>query len=171
MNNNKANFALTVLFLISIFLTIWEIEIYRQTVINFHTPLLIWLTTGLVLTPLMTKTLDNYYATKSVLLQLIFNAVTFGGIALFAFMSSNFYYETTELKTIQCQIINTGTLGKGLKGRCNQPYATVVVNGVKKQLIFNCETAINQFDRIELKLMPGRWGYSRIMKMTAKKLQ
>lgn len=168
MNRNTKNIALTILFAIAVLLTIWQIMIYRKTVIDFQVPFVIWLTTGLVFTPFMTKALDNYYSTKHLLLQLLFNSTTFGGIIVFLFMSTNFYFHTGQVKKVECEIINTGTLGRGRHGTCKSPFATVVINKVQKQLVFGCGIYIHKYKNIELELVQGRWGYDIISRMNPK---
>jgi len=166
MKINKVNIFLTILFFLAICLTLWEIQIYRKTVIKFEIPLLIWLSTGLFITPFMSKTLDNYQFTTNILLHLFYNTLTFGGILLFIFMGSNYYFPGEETKTIEAKILKTGTLGRGRRGsNCNEQYGQVVINKIEKQLIFPCGIEIQNFEFIEIKLKKGKWGFDRISAM------
>ena len=158
---NWVNSLLTILFIASILLTVFEIDIYRKTNINSALPIFVWLLTGLVLTPLTGKLLKKYYDTNSIFLQIVFNSVTWGGLLIYSFMATNYYFSCDSSKTITTKIIKTGHLAKGRNG-CGEPYCEVVIDNEEKQLVFPCDFDIEKYNYINLTIKKGLWGFDII---------
>jgi hypothetical protein len=156
--HKTANIILTILFFTGTLLTIWEIDIYRKTLIDFNIPFSIWIITGVLCQPFTKK----YYNTTQLFLQLGFNIAGIGGIVLFLFMGINKYVllDKNEI-TIHTKILDMGKLGKGKNG-CANPYAEVRIDDFEKQLIFPCDSDLEGYDSIELKLRKGILGFDVI---------
>lgn len=159
---NWVSGALTALFIGAIILTVFEIEIYRKTLINWVLPTFIWVSIGLILTPLTSSFLKKYYDTDSFFLRLIFNIVIWGGLVIYSFMATNYYFPRDNSKIIKTKIIKTGHLAKGRYG-CGEPYCDVVIDKKEKQLTFPCDFEIEKYNFIELTIKKGLWGFDIII--------
>ncbi len=160
-NINWVNSILSVLFIATLYLTVFEIQIYRKTIIHWGILTFIWFSTGLILTPLTSSFLKKYFDTNSFFLQLVFNVVTWGGLLIYAFMATNYYFPSDSSKSITTKIIKTGHLAKGRYG-CEEPYCEVVINRIEKQLFFPCDFKIENYNDIDLTIKKGFWGYDII---------
>ena len=158
---NWVNSSLTILFIGALVLTVYEINIYQKTLIHWAIPTTIWFLTGLILTLLTSNFLKKHYKTNGFFLQLVFNVVTWGGLLIFAFMATNYYFPKDNSKTISTKIIRTGRLAKGRNG-CGEPYCEVVINNNKKQLVFPCDFDIENYNEIDLTIRKGFWGFDII---------
>ena len=75
---DKKNVLLTIFFFAGIILTIFEISIYRVTIIHWSIPTGIWLSIGLICSRFNAKILANHMDAKTTFLQLIYNVASFG---------------------------------------------------------------------------------------------
>lgn len=160
------NFILTILFLGGIILTVFEINIYRDTIISWIIPTSIWLLSGLIFIPITSKLLKKYYDTKAFFWQMIFNIGAFGGLLAYSFIALNYYFPTDKEVHNKVQIIKTGHLAKGRHG-CGNPYADVRINGVNKELIFPCDFKIEKYNYVLLTVKTGLLGFDIIETKTA----
>jgi hypothetical protein len=160
-NFNWVNSLLIILFIGALILTVFEINIYRKTIIHWAIPTFVWILTGLILTPLTSSFLKKNINTNSFFLQLVFNVGTWGGLLIYGFMATNYYFPSDNSKTITAKIINTGHLAKGRRG-CGEPYCEVVINTTEKQLVFPCDFDIEKYSYIDLTIKKGFWGFDII---------
>ncbi len=159
------------LFLVGIALTVWEINIYRETFISVYIPLSIWVLTGLIITPFFKKTFNIYCfnpytpGQTSIFWHLVFNIVSFGGMCMFLFMWTNqsFCDQTKKIDTLQFS--STGHLAKSRRS-CGNPYAYITYQGVEKQLVFDCGVEIEKFNQVYIEVQNGFWGYKFISNKT-----
>ncbi len=158
---NWVNTLLTILFIGTLLLTVFEINIYRKTLIHWAIPTTIWFLTGLILTPLTSNFLKKHYKTNGFFLQLVFNVATWGGLLIFTFMATNYYFPKENSKTISTKIIRTGYLAKGRNG-CGAPYCEVIIDNKEKELVFPCDFDIENYTEIELTIRKGFWGFDII---------
>jgi hypothetical protein len=165
-NINWVNTLLTILFIGTLYLTVFEIHIYRKTLIHWAIPTCIWFGTGLVLTPLTSNFLAKHYSTSGFFLQLVFNVVTWGGLLIYVLMATNYYFPQDKEKTITTKIISTGHLAKGRGGGCAEPYCEIVVNGKEKQLVFSCGVEIENYNYVDLTINKGLLGFDIITEKT-----
>jgi hypothetical protein len=161
-NINWVNSLLTILFIGTLYLTVFEIHIYRKTLIHWAVPTSIWFLTGLILTPLTNNFLKKHYDTSGFFLQLVFNVVTWGGLLLYGLMATNYYFPSDGSKLLSTKIINKGNLSKGRGGGCAEPYCDVIIDKTEKQLFFSCGIDIENFDYIDLTIKKGLWGFDII---------
>lgn len=160
------NYALTFLFFSGIILTIFEINIYRKTVIDWKIPTAIWLGIGLISLFYLRKYLAEHYNTKNIFLQLVFSVCSFGGLLTYSFMASNYYLiDKVETEIIKTPIIKTGHLAKGKNG-CNNPYVDVYIKGAEKELIFPCDFEIEKYKFVSVRLTRGLFGFDRILEQS-----
>jgi hypothetical protein len=163
------NYSLAALFLTGIILTVCEINLYRETIIRLIIPTSIWLISGLAFTPLTSGLLKKYFGTSPLIWRAFFNLIAFGGIIVYIFIASNYYFYSDKTQSnIKTPILNTGYLAKGKNG-CGNPYADVTINGADKQLIFSCDIIIEDYKYINLTIRKGLWGFEIIEDKTAAK--
>ena len=162
-NKNWINPALTFLFFTGLTLTIFEINIFHLTIIDWRIPTGVWLGVGIFALIFFRKVLREYYDTKNIFLQLVFTVCSFGGLSTYGFMASNYYMNASiETETLKTEIIKNGHLAKGRSG-CGEPYANVIINGAEKQLIFPCDFEIERYRYVNIKLRRGFLGFYLIL--------
>src|SRR5258705_3111401 len=119
--SKKAQTLVKILPLVGIALIVWEMRIYEITFVPFIIPFLIFVLTGLNLTPLLRKPMSMYISPVP-FSQFLYNTITFGGIMIFAFMWTNKHFRSREETTSNETIISTGSLyGKS----CHRPTVTI----------------------------------------------
>jgi len=92
LNITPTGVVFNALFFAGMLLTLWELDVYKKTLVDYRIATLLWIGPGLCLTPALRKTLALHINTNSLFLQLIYNVVTWGGIIVFTFMATNFYF-------------------------------------------------------------------------------
>lgn len=157
------NYYLTALFFAGLILQVFAIGIYRSTIINWKITTAIWLVVGLITQRLTTTLLNSYYNTTNYFMQLFFNVCSFGGIAAFCFLSANYYLTpNSQTETLKTPIIKIGHLAKGKKG-CNNPYANIEIYNTEKQIVFPCDTPIENYKYVTLTTRKGLFGFYTII--------
>jgi hypothetical protein len=156
------NGILGTLFIGSLLLTIWEIDIYQKTFIPLKIPFLIWVLTGLVLTPFMRRTLTIYFTTPFLFLQIVYNVVTWGGLVVTIFMLANYYLADKTTIAVNEKIISTGHLARGSRGHCEKPFIIINYNGQEKQLVYYCDIQVEKYNSVDLTIAKGFLGYDII---------
>lgn len=151
----------TIAFFTGLILTYLEIDIYRSTFISFAIPFLIWIITGVAITPFLFKILTKHAKINSLFQQFLFNILTWGGMALYLFMELNFHYAPPNRISLSLMITDRGTLAKGRSG-CGEPYVFVKCDNFDKQIIFPCGTSIDNFNTVDLTLRRGLFGFNII---------
>ena len=126
IDRKKLNFILTLLFILGISLTVWEIIIFRHTIIEVEI--------------LFFSNSINEIEGKSVnwVLQFMIHSFTTGAFLLFSFMATNFYLAEDNVTMKSFKIINKGSLA-GSKGsrEKRKPYVVIDYKGFNKELIFS----------------------------------
>jgi hypothetical protein len=166
--NKKLDNLVVVLFLLGLILLIWEIFIYRKTIIELKIPLLLWLTPGVFLTPLLYKRMNYIDGMKAHwTLHYILHTCMTGAFILFAFMASNLYFADNKIENKTFDIIRTGSL-PGSKGHRSErkPYVMINYEGMEKQLIFSYPETdkINSAKKVNLTVKRGLWGFDILEK-------
>ena len=143
-------------------LTVWETFIYDSTFIHWVIPTFIWLFTGIAFIPFTSFYLGKYYNIQNFFYQLFFNVVAFGGILLFSFMASNYYfYYDGKTEIIKAPINGIGHYTRKAGGA---PYADVNVKDIDKQIVFYYDSDIVDKKFIIFTLRKGLWGFDVILK-------
>ncbi|WP_290789820.1 hypothetical protein [Flavihumibacter sp. UBA7668] len=157
----KGDTIVTLLFLTSIFLTIWSISIYRLTIIDkkhLFAPAALGTLIAFVIILFRLKT--NYS-----LFWKFINSVTIGsGLFIFGLLYLNQEFANKETYTDDFPIIKTGNLARGRKGRCSQPYAIIDFYGTQKQLVFYCEyeKTIKNYTKVTVTFSKGLFTFDVI---------
>jgi hypothetical protein len=150
-------------------LMIWEIHIYRETIINISIPLSIVVVVGLIATIISWNRLGktyNYTGLKKVFIALFINLTGWGFIACSAFMLSNYYFSESEITTKTYKILDRSSL-PGSKGYRHKRLPTFKINYEKdeKELVFGHSyyKTMDLYQTVEMKTKKGLWGYEIIV--------
>lgn len=151
------------LFLVSLGLIIWEIFLYRSTIIDVKILLIIFFLPGIILTPIFYNLLNKIEgAVGHWILHYLLHTVIVGGILIFSFMSLNYYAADEFTKTESFMIKKKDSL-VGRKGHRNErkPYAMIDYHGFEKQIIFNhsYESQMETSKRVVLITRDGFLGF------------
>lgn len=152
-------------FVSGLILTIFEIHLYRDTIIQWTIPTAIWFFSGLILTPTTSNLFKKYNITSVFFWQLVINAGGFGGLFVYTFIALNYYFPSDKKVYEKVQIIKTGHLAKGKYG-CGNPYADVKINDINKELIFPCNIEIEKYKYINLTMKKGLLGFYTVESKT-----
>lgn len=162
------NGIIAALFVSSSLLLIWEIEIYRSTIISLYIPLLIWLLPGFIAIPFLSKIMNKYVLNPynpgrlPLWAHMLLNIVMVGGIAVFLFMSINYYFPKPPMYNLTLRIESTGNLAKGPHG-CGNPYVNVMYKGQQKELVFPCGADMTSYHYVNLQMEEGFFGFEIIL--------
>lgn len=159
---NPVSIIFSALFIAGLLITVLEINIYRNTFINYTIPAAIWLLPGIIPAFMFRSFWVKYISTESLFLILVYNICTWGGFATYIFMASNFYFTQNKTTTEVLHILSIGKLAKG-RDDCSQPYANIVHNWEEKEIFFDCDVPVSIFNAVELKTQTGLWGYEVII--------
>ena len=163
---DKVKFFVGLLFFIGAGLTVFEIMIFRRTVIKWQIPFLIWLTTGIVSTVAFSKiwkiNIKDEFGNSSKFWTLFYNCLTFGGITIFTLMFINFKSLEINIETHKLKILKKSTM-RGKPKRI--PLADVEFKGLIKTIIFTSEEKkkLENAEYIELKTKRGNLGFDVIV--------
>ncbi len=166
----KSNF-LGALFFVGMILIIWEIEIYRVTFIKAKILTLVWLLTGVLITPLFKKIFNIYCLNpytpgrSPIFFHVLFNTVSFGSILIFLFMFINQTFGSQYKTFITLPIQSYGHFAKTRRS-CGQAYAHVIYKGEEKELVFGCDTKIEDYQSVQLEISTGLFGFEVITNQT-----
>lgn len=161
--NKKLDKLVGFLFILGLILLYLEILIFRETIIDLTIPLIIWLTPGVVMTPLLYGKMNNIDGMKAHWsLHYVLHTCMTGAFILYFFMASNFYLADNQIEKKSFKIIRTGSL-PGPKGSRNErePYVFINYEGLEKQLLFsfNVTDKINSAKEVELSVRKGFFGF------------
>lgn len=162
------NNVLGIFFVVSIFLTIAEIFIYDNTIINFYIPFSIWLITGLVVTPFFKKTLDIYFFNPydpghlPLVWQIFYNIVSWGGLAVFLFMSANYFFSIGDQYSTNAKILSYEYVADK-RNDCNKAYVEIRFRDEQKELVFPCGIAVEKYTTVHLLMAKGFFGFDIII--------
>lgn len=165
---DSINLLLVILFIGTMALMVWEINIYQKTFIPLKIPFLIWLLTGFIFFLILKSRLAEYLETGNILIQTFYCLATFGGLSVSAFMLPNYYLADKEKFVVNERIILTGSLGSS-KGQCRQPFIIINHDGLEKQLVYYCDTPVENFQSVDLTLSKGLFGFEVVINSEFKK--
>jgi hypothetical protein len=149
------------LFLISICLAVWAVNIYRLTVVD----------TSLLFIVSAIGTVVAFFAVHflikssySKLWTLFISIVIGSGAFYFGLLFLNQTFSDKEIIAEDFQIIKIGTLGQSRPTRCFQPYAIIDFHGTEKQLVFYCDfaEAMKKSSKVSLTYSKGLFGFDII---------
>ena len=149
-----------VIFFLGAILIIWEINIYRETIINLMIPIGIIMVVGIIAFILDFK---NYSGIGLYLYSAMHYVIGFGFIACSIFMLSNYYFADQNTRTESYEIIRTSSLASGGKYRIDvkTPTFRINYNGKVKELVFSSEFYEKRkfYNNVELEIRQGLFGF------------
>lgn len=149
-------------FLTGITLLVLEIFIYRVTIIRTIVPISIILVVGVAAFFINRNHYKTTYDVQGIFFPLMQNIVSWGFIACYLFMATNYYLADDELKDLKFEIKSKSSM-PGSKRRRDErkPLATIDYFGFKKQLVFNYEDTerVENADKINLTVRKGLLGF------------
>ena len=155
---NKSDTVLGLIFVATICLTVWAVNIYRLTIIDTEYLFIVSAIGAFVGTVLIPKYFKSSYAK---LWRVFLSLAIGGGTFYFGFLYLNQALTDKKIINKDFQIIKTGTLGRGRFSSCFQPYAIIDFNGTEKQLVFNCdfEKTIENYSKVSVTYFKGQFGF------------
>lgn len=173
--NSKRNIWYFIIAMIGLVLMVWQISIYRRTIIPVRIPLLIILVFGVVAYFVDRRFyFDTYKFDKKPFKRLKFlnatpkfwshlfaffqSLLSWGCIACTLFMASNKYLSQSNSKTSMHRINNVGDMSGGI------PLVRIDHNGIIKELVFRRDLSrnIQKYDSVQIKTTKGFFGYEII---------
>lgn len=149
-------------FIIGIVLTIFEISIFRKTLITQYIPISIILVTGFVGFIFNKKHLKKVYSTLGNFIIIIQCVGSWGFISCYLFMAANYYLASPIVKDYQAPIIEKSSV-PGPKGSRNerQPLVRFRYFDFKKELVFKFEDTekVNSADSVKIIVKKGGLGF------------
>jgi hypothetical protein len=164
---------LGLLFFISLCLIIWEISIFRRTIIPVYIPLAIWTVTGITLTPFFKRMVNIYILNPyspgylPIFWHLFYNIVTWGGLSVFIFMWTNEHFTNNTLQDITTSINAYRHLATDRRG-CGEPYVDISYKEQNKELFFPCGTPVEKYRLVHIGIEKGLFGFDVIKNQTLK---
>jgi hypothetical protein len=156
-SSKTGDIILTVLFFISMGLTIWGINIYRLTIIDAKY-LLVPTIFGVIVALTILAVLKSRY---SRFWTLLIKAAIGSGIFYFGFLFLNQRLADKHMLTEGFKIVEKGSFPQVKKSRCSKPYAVIDFYKTKKQLVFYCDYAeiIKHSTKVNLTYSKGGLGF------------
>lgn len=152
---------LAFLFLLSLGLIIWGIDIYRLTVIDVK-----FLTAATIVSAFISVVSIFLWQNRRLYtVWTFFISIAIGaGAFYFGLLYLNQAFAEKETLTEEFTIVRTGSLARGKYGSCRRPYVIVNFYGTEKQLIFYCEyeKAIKDFSKVTITYSRGLFGFDII---------
>lgn len=152
---------LAFLFLLSLSLIIWGIDLYRLTVIEAKF-LIAATIVGAFISVVVIFLLQTrrFYTVWTFLISIVIGA----GFFYFALLYLNQAFGEKETFKEEFVIIRTGSLARGKYGSCLRPYVIVNFYGTEKRLLFYCEyeKTVKDFSKVMITYSRGLFGFDII---------
>ena len=143
----------------------FQIQIFRNTIINWFIPALIVTTVGIIAYKIDFPNFKNtYFHYNTIQLFAVMNYIIgFGFIACSVFMFMNYHFAEKKSNKESYKIVKRTFIRGGSKYGIGeeQPVFTINYKGLKKELVFNHQyfEKMNQFRTVELKTRNGLFGF------------
>ena len=163
------------IFFVGLVLMIWEIKIYRQTIIDIEILLVIIFVVGILTTFFSLKDFQNLfnYKRKSTLYLWTFvqSTVSWGFIACSVFMFTNYYLASDEYNKQTFEIFERSSLaGRKYHRDERKPTFKILYNGKIKELVFPHKyyEKMDSYQNVELIVKNGFLGYDILIEQRLK---
>jgi hypothetical protein len=155
------NLLITMLFLLGVVLTTFNIYIYHKTFISWTVPVTIYLSISLFATLLTSKSWDKYFIKTHFSLKLFYNTLSIGSIFCYLFLSLNYYNKDLSVKINRYAFEGKSEIRSKGQSSTNLPIANIKQISGSKELIFNYSEkySVINCDTIELTLRKGLFGF------------
>ncbi len=166
------------MFFLGLLLMIWEITIYRITVIDYKILLLLIFSVSSIFTILDFNAFENTFEIEGSKLKLYFlafiqNTVSWGFIACSTLVLSNYYLATDEItSTRQFDIIDRSSMPGPEKRRSERkPLIRIDYDGKRKELVFPHEyyPELEAYKRVTITTKKGFCNFDIIVQQNLEK--
>lgn len=157
---------------IGLALMVWEIMLYRKTLIPLYVPVLVITVTGSLTYFLIKNHYKRTYQLDGEFMPVIQSFLSVGFISCFLFMAANYYLADDENVTKkEFRIVEKSEMSgsrRGFRSRRQQPLIKIHYKGREHNLVFGSgfRKQAKDSDRVELTLKPGLFGFEVIEKQT-----
>lgn len=156
----KANAIFTILAIVTIFMVLSAIDIYRLTIITSSYLFGVSAIGGIITFFTLRNWLKRIY---SFVLIFVISFPLGGGLFYSGFLFLNQVFHNRELVTKEFQIVKAGNFG-GRNTGCSEPFVVIDFHGIRKQLVFPCtyEKTISNYHKVALTYSKGFFGFETI---------
>ena len=169
MTRKQRKIVYPTIFFIGLILIIWEIEIYRNTVINKYILLGIIFLVGFIAFILdfdnYAKTYPKYSRLSLIVYSLMHYIIGYGFIVCSIFMLVNYYFSDKTFELKKYEIIERSSMTGGKYRRYErQPLFRIKYEGKMKELVFPHQyyEKRNFYSEVEFKVKKGYFGFEII---------
>lgn len=162
----SASIVLPILFILSLTLGAWAVNVYYQTLVPISSILIV-----VVLGIVTAMTIGVWLNTYRVFWNNFMSVVIGAGLAFFGYMLLNKTFADKQIVVETFDIKQSGNFprsGKRWSRRCRQPYVIIDFNGIEKKLKFYCkyEHTIGNYKKVRLAYQEGLFGFPIICEQT-----
>ena len=167
IKNKWLNAYYSLIVIIGLALLVWEIFVYRMTIIPIGILIMLMITVSFLALLLEWQRYDKTYDAGSFSIFYCYLTCLFswGGIACSIFMLTNYYYPEDITKQEKFQIVARSSMsgGKGHRSE-RQPLFSIDYHGQKKEIVFGHQyyPTMDDYNFIELTTKKGFWGFTII---------
>lgn len=158
----KSRIFYSTIFFLGLILIIFEISLYRKTIINIYIPISIILVAGLTGFIINKEHYKKTYALTSNFYPLIQNLCSWGFISYYLFMSINYYFSEEKTTTYKFPIKEKSSLpGPKYNRDKREPLVRIDYFDFEKELIFRHfeSDKVNRADSVIISVKKGKLGY------------
>lgn len=143
--------------ILGIGLLMFEIYLYRRTLIPFSVPLTVTLVFTAITFFIIKADYKRTYDNSALFYSLVQSLISFGFIGCFCFMALNYYLAENDFETVSFPIKSKHTIGT----KNPQPAIEIDYNGISKQFVFYTgqQQEMNASDSVVLTVQKGLLGY------------
>ncbi|MDH7463744.1 hypothetical protein QEG73_20755 [Chitinophagaceae bacterium 26-R-25] len=134
-----------------------EINIYQKTIIPISNIIVVICLISVITYVFIKNDYRNTYHYKNLLFPLIQSIFSFGFIACYIFVASNFYFAHSDIRLKSCLISSKHTIGT----KNPNPAIEIDYEGITKQLVFSTKQKeeVDTSQAVLLTIRKGFWGY------------
>lgn len=153
----------TVSLLIGLVLLVFEITIYRKTIIDIYIPISIMLAVGLLTFYFNRDHYKKTYSLKGNFFPVIQNLFSWGAISCYIFMATNYYSADKITTEYQFQIKEKSSIpGRKYHRNERQPLVRIDYFSFEKELVFRYADTekVNKADSVRVTVRKGGLGFN-----------
>ena len=143
-------------------LIVFEIFIYRQTIINTYIPISIIIVVGFLTFHFTKKHYKRTYSLIGNFFPIMQNLISWGFISCYIFMAVNYYLADKKITEYKFEIKEKSSM-PGFKGHRNErkPLVRIDYSNIEKELVFRYADTekVNKADRVTVMVRKGGLGF------------
>lgn len=138
---------------------LFEIIMYRQTVVSFWLPFSAFILTGVITQPIAPPGVKENLK----IVRLFYCTLVYGGLFLTILMAVNYCFLSSTSETREFPVQKTGFLTLPRSFKHGPPFAIVTIDGIEKMVTFPKETALITNNRVMIETRKGLLGFDVIV--------